>query len=483
MPDERRFRPGPVVRVMSINVLLVGSGGREHAIAQALSRSPLLGRLIIAPGNPGTAALGNNRDVAVDDHAGLLALAADEAIDLVVVGPEAPLVAGFGDRCRAQGLLVFGPDAAAARLEGSKRYTKDLCRAFAIPTADYAVFSDAQDAKEHVLAGRLPIVIKADGLASGKGVIIASEASEAEDAINSILGGRFGQAGAQLVIEAFLEGEEISFFALCDGERAVPFASAQDHKRVGDGDTGPNTGGMGAVSPAPLMTPALERQIMETIIEPTLRGLAAHGAPFKGVLFAGLMVGSDGPKLIEYNVRFGDPEAEVMIPRLESDLLPLLLACAEGRLAAELPRLRAEVAVGVVLAARGYPDAPENGHGDRRRRCGRACARCHRVPCRDAAGRTRAAGIGRAGCLSSRRLATPLSRPKAAPTGPWMPSTGRAAFAGATSASAGSTGNKSEVEESQDGASVQLAWMISQTSFPASSPAISTRRLVGSSSA
>jgi phosphoribosylamine---glycine ligase len=344
-----------------MNVLLLGSGGREHALALALSRSPELGTLIVAPGNPGTATLARNAAVSLDDHEALLALARRERIDLVVVGPEAPLVAGFADRCRAVGLAICGPSALAAQLEGSKSFTKDLCRACGIPTADYQVFTDPAAAKAHVHAGAFPVVIKADGLAAGKGVTVADDAAQAERAIDAVFAGVI-EAGARVVIEEFLDGEEISFFALCDGARALPLASAQDHKRVGEGDTGPNTGGMGAVSPAPLMTPALEAMVMDRIIRPTLEGMTARGMPFQGVLFAGLMVGRDGvPRLIEYNVRFGDPEAEVILPRLDQDLLPLLAACAAGTLPAEPPRLHSDTTLGVVLAARGYPEAPRTG--------------------------------------------------------------------------------------------------------------------------
>lgn len=344
-----------------MNVLLLGSGGREHAIALALGKSPLLDTLVIAPGNPGTEALGLNAPVSLDDHDGLLALAAHHRIDLVVVGPEAPLVEGFTDRARTAGLAVFGPSRAAARLEGSKSFTKDFCRDHAIPTAAYATFTEAAPAKAHARAGRFPVVIKADGLAAGKGVVIAATAAEADGAIEAMFGGRFGAAGARVVIEEHLEGEELSFFALCDGTRALPFGSAQDHKRVGDGDTGPNTGGMGAVSPAPLMTPALEDAIMRGIVEPTLSGMAARGTPFQGVLFAGLMVGPDGPKLIEYNVRFGDPEAEALLLRLDDDLLALMAASAAGAGSGRPVRMKAESAVAIVLAAEGYPDAPKTG--------------------------------------------------------------------------------------------------------------------------
>ena len=344
-----------------MNVLLLGSGGREHALALALSRSPKLGTLTMAPGNPGMASLGTVAPIALSDYDALLALAAEQRIDLVVVGPEAPLVDGFSDRARAAGLLVFGPSRAAAQLEGSKSFTKDFCREHGIPTAAYRTFTEAELAKAYARSSPLPLVVKADGLAAGKGVLIAETRAEAEAAIDAIFGGRFGEAGASVVIEAFLEGEELSFFALCDGARAFAFGSAQDHKRVGDGDTGPNTGGMGAVSPAPLLTPALEAEIMTLIIEPTVRGMAARGTPFQGVLFAGLMVGPDGPKLIEYNVRFGDPEAEVLSLRLDDDLLPLLAACAAGDAPEGPIRLGTRAAVGVVMAATGYPDAPTLG--------------------------------------------------------------------------------------------------------------------------
>ena len=345
-----------------MNVLLLGSGGREHAIALALSRSPDLTRLIVVPGNPGTAAIAENIALPLDGHDGLLTLAQERAVDLLVVGPEVPLVAGVADRFRAAGIPVFGPGAAAARLEGSKSFTKDLCREFNVPTAAYETFTAADPAKAYVRHGVFPVVIKADGLAAGKGVIIAADLDEAETAIDDIFGGLFGGAGSQVVIEEFLEGEEVSFFALCDGTRALPFASAQDHKRVGEGDTGPNTGGMGAISPAPLMTPTLEGAILDRVIRPTLAGMASRGTPFQGVLFAGLMIDRGGePSLIEYNVRFGDPEAEVMIPRLDQDLLPLLHGSATGALPETPLRFRPDVALGVVMAARGYPEAPQLG--------------------------------------------------------------------------------------------------------------------------
>ncbi len=344
-----------------MNVLLIGSGGREHALALAIAKSPLLRALFIAPGNPGTEALGRNVAVDVANHAAVVDFCRLMKIDLVVVGPEAPLVAGLVDDLDKTGIAAFGPCKAAAQLEGSKGFTKDLCREFHIPTGAYERFSDAAAAKQYVRAKGAPIVVKADGLAAGKGVIVAMTLAEAEAALDMIFGGAFGAAGAEVVVEEFLEGEEASFFALCDGERALAFASAQDHKRVGEGDTGPNTGGMGAYSPAPIMTEAMNARVMREIIEPTMAGMKARGTPFKGVLFAGLMIGRDGPKLIEFNARFGDPETQVMLPRLDEDLLPLLDAAAKCRLPAGPVKLKNETALTVVYAARGYPDAPERG--------------------------------------------------------------------------------------------------------------------------
>ena len=344
-----------------IDVLILGAGGREHALAASIARSPRLGRLFVAPGNPGTAALATNVALDPADPAAVVDLARRESIGLVVVGPEAPLVAGVADALDAAGIPVFGPSRAAAALEGSKGFTKDLARDFAIPTAAYARFDDAASARAHLATIPYPTVVKADGLAAGKGVVIAADRAEAEAAVAFMFGGGFGAAGAAVVIEDFMEGEELSFFALCDGSRALPFASAQDHKRVGEGDTGPNTGGMGAISPAPVLDAALEARIMAEIVEPTLRGMQERGAPFKGVLFAGLMLTSEGPKLIEFNVRFGDPETQAMLPRLDQDLMPLLEAVASGTLPEGPIRLRPEVAVSVVMAARGYPDAPLKG--------------------------------------------------------------------------------------------------------------------------
>ncbi|MDB5596561.1 MAG: phosphoribosylamine/glycine ligase [Hyphomicrobiales bacterium] len=344
-----------------MNVLLIGSGGREHALALTLSKSPLLDKLFVAPGNPGIAAIAECVVVDTADHAAVIAFCRLMKIEFVVIGPEAPLVAGLVDDLEAAGIDAFGPSRAAAQLEGSKGFTKDLARDFNIPTAAYGRFTDKASALAYLARHPAPIVVKADGLAAGKGVIVAMSDAEARQAVETIFSGAFGQAGAEIVIEDFLEGEEASFFALCDGDRALAFASAQDHKRVGDGDTGPNTGGMGAYSPAPIMTPEMTERVMAEIIEPTMRGMNARGARYKGVLFAGLMIGRDGPKLIEFNARFGDPETQVMLPRLEDDLLALLLACAKGNLPVGPVHLSQTSALTVVHAARGYPEAPEKG--------------------------------------------------------------------------------------------------------------------------
>jgi len=344
-----------------MKVLLIGSGGREHALALAISKSPLLTKLWIAPGNPGTAACGENAPLDPADHRNIIAFCHRMGVDLVVIGPEAPLVAGLGDDLERAGVAVFGPSKAAAQLEGSKGFTKDLCRDFNIPTGAYERFTAAEPAKAYIRKQGAPIVVKADGLAAGKGVIVAMNETEALDAVDMIFGGAFGAAGAEVVVEEFLDGEEASFFALCDGERALAFASAQDHKRVGDGDTGPNTGGMGAYSPAPVMSEDLAARTMREIIEPALKGMRARGAPYKGVLFAGLMINKHGPRLIEFNARFGDPETQVMLPRLDQDLLPLLMACAKGALPSTPVKLKAQTALTVVFAAKGYPDNPERG--------------------------------------------------------------------------------------------------------------------------
>lgn len=342
-----------------MNILLIGSGGREHALAYAIAKSPLCARLFTAPGNPGTAAHGENRpDLDVADHAAVCAFCAAQAIGLVVIGPEVPLVAGLVDDLKAAGIRAFGPSRAAARLEGSKAFTKELCAEYAIPTAAFARFRALEPALAYLAERGAPIVVKADGLAAGKGVIVADTLDQAESAVRGML----AEAGAEIVIEECLLGEEASFFALCDGTRAVPVGTAQDHKRVFDGDRGPNTGGMGAYSPATILTPALERTVMETIIAPTLAGMRARGTPFTGILYAGLMLTAEGPKLIEYNTRFGDPEAQVLMPRLTSDLVPALLAACNGDvsgIAVSFDERRA--ALTVVMAAAGYPGTVVRG--------------------------------------------------------------------------------------------------------------------------
>ena len=345
-----------------MNILLLGSGGREHALAWKLAQSPRCDTLWAAPGNPGIAHYATCVALDATDHAAVLAFCEANVIGLVVVGPEAPLVDGLSDSLRAQGFAVFGPSKAAAQLEGSKGFTKDLCARAGIPTGGYERVTSEADGLAALEKFGAPVVIKADGLAAGKGVTVAMTMDEAEAAVRDIFAGRFGQAGAEAVIEEFLEGEEASFFALTDGSTIVPFGSAQDHKRVGEGDTGPNTGGMGAYSPARVLTPALEAQAMTQIIAPTVRTLADEGMPYSGVLFLGLMLTAKGPELIEYNCRFGDPECQVMLMRLESDLVELLHACAENRLAAiEPPRFSDDVALTVVMAANGYPGTPETG--------------------------------------------------------------------------------------------------------------------------
>jgi len=340
-----------------MNVLLIGSGGREHALAWKLAASPLLTKLYAAPGNPGVAQEAECVALDVADHGGVAAFCAEKKIDLVVVGPEAPLVAGLADDLRVAGIRVFGPSKAAAQLEGSKGFTKDLCTRYGIPTAAYRRFSGAAEARAYIETQGAPIVVKADGLAAGKGVTVAASVAEALAAVDACL----AEPGAEVVVEACLFGEEVSFFCLCDGRTALPFGSAQDHKRVGDGDTGPNTGGMGAYSPASIMTADLTARTMREIIEPTLKGMAEMGAPFVGVLFAGLMLTADGPKLIEYNTRFGDPECQVLMLRLKDDLLVLLSAAADGQLAHMSARWRDEAALTVVMAAKGYPGTPLKG--------------------------------------------------------------------------------------------------------------------------
>lgn len=344
-----------------MNVLLVGSGGREHALAWALSASPLLKTLYCAPGNPGIAEHATCVKLDVSDHDAVIAFCREHHIGFVIIGPEAPLVAGLGDALDDAGIKYFGPTKAAAQLEGSKGYTKDLCREFGIPTAAYGRFKDTASAKAYLANQKLPIVVKADGLAAGKGVVIAQSLTEAKAAIEACFTGAFGAAGAEVVIEEFLEGEEASFFALCDGTTALALASAQDHKRVGDADTGPNTGGMGAYSPAPVVTPEIAARVMREIIDPTVAAMRQRGTPFKGVLFAGLMITPDGPKLIEYNVRFGDPETQVLMMRMKSDVLAALLATADGVLDAFDIRWKDDAALTVVLAASGYPGTPIRG--------------------------------------------------------------------------------------------------------------------------
>jgi len=345
-----------------MNILVVGGGGREHALCWKIAASPLCDRLYCAPGNAGIAEVAECLPVGAEDIDGMVAQARDKAIDYVVVGPEAPLVAGLVDRLSDAGIPAFGPSAAAARLEASKGFLKDLCAAYGIPTADYGRFVDAASAKRFVRETGAPIVVKADGLAAGKGVTVAVSVAEAEAAIDEIMVQRsYGEAGASLVIEECLEGEEVSFFALVDGETALPLISAQDHKRAGEGETGPNTGGMGAYSPAPALSETLAAEVMETIIRPTVRAMAEQKHPYRGVLYAGLMMTGDGPKLLEYNVRFGDPECQVLMVRMVSDLLPALIATTDGVLDSVDLRWTPEPAITVVMAAQGYPGAYAKG--------------------------------------------------------------------------------------------------------------------------
>jgi len=347
-----------------MRVLLIGSGGREHALAWRLASSDSCKALYCTPGNPGIAQMAECVPIAVDDIKGLTDFAVQAAIDLVVVGPEIPLVAGIADSLRAQGIAVFGPSKAAAQLEGSKGFTKDLCKEFGIPTASYGRFVEAQEAAAFIKKTGAPIVIKADGLAAGKGVVICQTVEDAITAATEMLSGNaFGKAGAEIVIEEFLEGEELSFFALSDGQTVLPFNSAQDHKRVGEGDTGPNTGGMGAYSPAHILTLDLQHKIMERIIIPTIKGMNARGLPFQGVLFAGIMVVKGEPFLIEYNVRFGDPECQAMMLRFQNDVLEVLHACAMQNLKQFEGGMRWSSHVGfcVVMAAKGYPNTYVKG--------------------------------------------------------------------------------------------------------------------------
>ena len=342
-----------------MKVLVIGSGGREHALCFGLKNSPSVSAVFCAPGNAGIA---EHADcVNLGDHDAIIAFCKLQGVDLVVVGPEQPLVDGLADDLRAANINTFGCSAKAAQLEGSKGFTKDICAKYNIPTGAYGRFENAASAKSYLADKDYPIVIKADGLAAGKGVIIAQDETEAFTAIDEMFGGKFGDASSEIVIEAFLEGEELSFFALADGERAVEFGSAQDHKAVGEGDTGPNTGGMGTYAPAPMVTDALRTQIMERIITPTVKAMKAEGMPFHGVLFAGLMITKNGPELIEYNVRFGDPEAQVLMARLDDDLGKILYAAASGELPEKPVNFRDEAALCVVLASKGYPESYEKG--------------------------------------------------------------------------------------------------------------------------
>lgn len=344
-----------------MNILILGSGGREHALAWAVKQNPKTDRLIVAPGNAGIAGLAECADIDILNGATVVTFCEENAIDFVIVGPEAPLAAGVADATRAAGLLTFGPSAAAARLEASKGFTKEICDACAAPTAGYARFTDADAARAYIKAQGAPIVVKADGLAAGKGVIVAMTEAEALEAIDDMFGGEFGAAGAEVVIEEFMEGEEASFFILTDGVDALPIGTAQDHKRVGDGDTGPNTGGMGAYSPAPVLTDAIAAQALDEIVIPTIREMARRGTPYQGVLYAGLMIKDGRARLVEYNARFGDPECQVLMMRLGAQALDLLLACAEGRLSEARVNWAEDHALTVVMASRGYPGAYAKG--------------------------------------------------------------------------------------------------------------------------
>lgn len=338
-----------------MNILLLGSGGREHALAWKIASSPLTDKLFCAPGNAGIAQEAECVALDISNHAAVVDFCRANKIDFVVVGPEGPLVAGIVDDLAKAGLKAFGPSQAAAQLEGSKRFTKDLCKEFGIPTAAYETFRDAASAKDYVRQQGAPIVVKADGLATGKGVVVATTLEDAEAAVDMMFGGAFGASGLEVVIEEFMTGEEASFFALCDGDNALALATAQDHKRVFDGDKGPNTGGMGAYSPAPVMTDEMNTRVMNEIVKPTLAAMKKRGMPYKGVLFAGLMITKDGPKLIEYNCRFGDPECQVLMMRMMSDLVPALLAAADGQLAHFDLRWYDDPALCVVMASNGYP--------------------------------------------------------------------------------------------------------------------------------
>ena len=344
-----------------MNILILGSGGREHAIAWAVKQNPKCDRLIVAPGNAGIAAIAECADIDILDGDAVAVFAEENTVDFVIVGPEAPLAAGVADRLRDAGLSVFGPSAAAARLEASKSFTKEICDAAQAPTAAYARFTEPEGARAYIKAQGAPIVVKADGLAAGKGVIVAMTEAEALDGIDDMFGGEFGAAGAEVVIEEFMDGEEGSLFVLVDGETVVPIGTAQDHKRVGDGDTGPNTGGMGAYSPAPVLDAAVEKRAIEDIVRPTMAEMARRGMPYQGVLYVGLMIKDGAPRLVEYNVRFGDPECQVLMMRLGAQALDLMQACAEGRLAEAAPNWADDHAITIVMAANGYPGDYEKG--------------------------------------------------------------------------------------------------------------------------
>ena len=344
-----------------MNILILGSGGREHSLAWAVMQNPKCDKLIVAPGNAGIAEIATCATLDTEDGGAVVTFAEENAIDFVIIGPEAPLAAGVADRLRDAGLLVFGPSQAAAALEASKAFTKEICDASGAPTAAYGHFTDAASARAYVEAQGAPIVIKADGLAAGKGVIIAMTQAEALEAVDEMFAGAFGEAGAEVVIEEFMEGEEASFFVLCDGEDVLPIGTAQDHKRVGDGDTGPNTGGMGAYSPAPVLTDAIAEKALAEIIRPTMAEMAKRGMPYQGVLYAGLMIKDGQPRLVEYNVRFGDPECQVLMMRLGAQVLDLMQAAAEGRLADARVNWAEDHAMTVVLASRGYPGSYAKG--------------------------------------------------------------------------------------------------------------------------
>ncbi|MEM8631445.1 MAG: phosphoribosylamine--glycine ligase [Pseudomonadota bacterium] len=338
-----------------MNILILGGGGREHALAWAILQNPRCDRLIVAPGNAGIDQIAECADLDICDGAAVTTFAAENAVDFVVIGPEAPLAAGVADALRNAGILCFGPSEAAAKLESSKAFTKEVCDACSAPTAAWARFSDAEAAKAYVAAEGAPIVVKADGLAAGKGVVVAMSVEDAHSAIDEMFGGTFGAAGAEVVIEEFMDGEEASYFVLCDGETVLPIGTAQDHKRIGEGDTGPNTGGMGAYSPAPVMTDTVTQAALTQIVQPTIAEMARRGTPFQGVLYVGLMIQDGAPRLVEYNVRFGDPECQVMMMRLGAQALDAMLAASEGRLAEARINWADDHALSVVIAAKGYP--------------------------------------------------------------------------------------------------------------------------------